>query len=86
MNGLGYGSIRWTIDTLGWKGTADGQSAGSVRARVLDGLQPGAIVLMQLGSAPDGSTLDADALWGLIDAIRTRGYSLVSVDLFTGAR
>jgi peptidoglycan/xylan/chitin deacetylase (PgdA/CDA1 family) len=83
VNRLGYGSIRWTVDTLGWKGTTDGQSADSVTARVLDGLQPGAIVLMHLGSAPDGSTLDAEALPELIDAIRARGYRPVSVAQFT---
>jgi peptidoglycan/xylan/chitin deacetylase (PgdA/CDA1 family) len=79
VNGLGYGSIRWTVDTLGWQGTSGGRSVASVRQRVLASLQPGEIVLMHSGSAPDGSTLDADALPSVIDAIRARGYKLTTV-------
>lgn len=79
VNDLGYGGIRWTVDTLGWKGTGEGQSVHTVRQRVLQALRPGAIVLMHLGSAPDGSTLDADALPRLIDEIRARGYRFVTV-------
>lgn len=79
VNELGYGSIRWTVDTLGWKGTSGGQSVQTVVERTLSALQPGAIVLMHLGSAPDGSTLDADALPSVIDAIRARGYKLTTV-------
>jgi peptidoglycan/xylan/chitin deacetylase (PgdA/CDA1 family) len=82
VNDLGYGSIRWTVDTLGWKGREGGQTAAHIRARVLAGLRPGAIVLMHVGSAPDGSTLDADALPGLIAAIRSRGYTLVELGAF----
>lgn len=79
VNELGYGGIRWTTDTLGWKGTSGGRTAGSVVRRVLDQLRPGAIVLMHVGSAPDGSTLDADALPELIAQIRERGYGFVTV-------
>ncbi|MGH2793495.1 MAG: polysaccharide deacetylase family protein [Actinomycetota bacterium] len=79
VNGLGYGSIRWTVDTLGWKGTKGGQSVDFVIARVKAALRPGAIVLMHVGSAPDHSTLDADALPELIQTIRSLGYSFVTV-------
>ncbi len=82
VNDLGYGSIRWTVDTLGWKGRAEGRTAATVRARVLAALRPGAIVLMHVGSAPDGSTLDADALPSLIAAIRARGYRLVELGAY----
>ena len=34
-NGLSYGSIRWTVDTLGWEGTSGGQSTRTVVSRVL---------------------------------------------------
>jgi len=79
-----YLPIRWTIDTLGWKGTSGGQSAETVIARVLDGIEPGAIVLMHLGSNPDdGSTLDADALPAIVEELRTRGYRFVTVDSYT---
>jgi peptidoglycan/xylan/chitin deacetylase (PgdA/CDA1 family) len=79
VNNLGYGAIVWAIDTLGWKGRRGGQSTSTVIARVLGGLRPGAIVLMHVGAAPDGTTLDAAALPRLIDRIRMRGYRLVTV-------
>jgi len=79
INRLGYGSIRWTIDTLGWKGAATGQSTSTIRSRVLAGLQPGEIVLMHVGAAEDGSTLDADALAGMISDLKSRGYGFVAV-------
>jgi peptidoglycan/xylan/chitin deacetylase (PgdA/CDA1 family) len=79
VNGLGYGAIGWTVDTLGWMGRAGGQTAGSVVQRVLAALRPGAIVLMHAGAATDGTTLDAEALPRLIAAVRARGYELVTV-------
>lgn len=80
VNALGYVSIGWTVDTLGWQGTSGGRSADSVRQRVLAGLQPGEIVLMHVGSNPtDRSTLDADALPAVIDAIRSAGYGFVTI-------
>lgn len=76
-----YVSFRWTVDTLGWKGTSGGMTAAKVRDRVLAGLTPGEIVLMHVGSHPtDGSMLDAAALPGVIDAIRARGYSFVTLE------
>ncbi len=76
---LGYGGIRWTVDTLGWEGKSLGQSTTTVIQRVLSGLRPGEIVLMHVGAANDGSTLDADALPTLITDLRARGYRLVLV-------
>jgi peptidoglycan/xylan/chitin deacetylase (PgdA/CDA1 family) len=82
-NSLGYACIRWTVDTLGWEGTSGGQTEDSVVARALSGLQPGEIVIMHVGSHPtDHSTLDADALPRVIDGIRARGYSFVTVDAY----
>jgi peptidoglycan-N-acetylglucosamine deacetylase len=76
-NRLGYVSVRWTVDTLGWM---PGQTtAGAVR-RVVDRLQPGAIVLMHVGAARDGSTVDARALSAVIDAIRRRGYAFTTFE------
>ena len=81
VNDLGYGSVRWTTDTLGWKGTSTGQSATSVVQRIMDDLRPGQIVLMHVGSHPtDGSTLDADALPEAIRRIRDAGYDFVDLD------
>ncbi|MHA7240080.1 polysaccharide deacetylase family protein [Arthrobacter sp. TMS1-12-1] len=85
VNDLGYVAVRWTVDTLGWKGTSGGISTQTVTDRVLDGLQPGEIVLMHIGSNPDdGSTLDADALAQVIDGISQAGYGFVTLDQLGG--
>ena len=56
-----------------------GQSVGSVRSRAIAHLQPGEIILMHVGANPtDHSTLDADALEKIIDAVRARGYQFVT--------
>ena len=84
VNDLGFASIRWTVDTLGWEGASAGITTSSIVQRVIDALQPGEIVLMHVGSSPDRSTLDADALARVISAVRARGYAFTSVDRFTG--
>jgi peptidoglycan/xylan/chitin deacetylase (PgdA/CDA1 family) len=88
VNSLGYGSFMWTVDTLGWEGatptptSSGGQTVHSVEARALDALTPGEIVLMHCGSAPDGTTLDADALPTVIHTIKARGYHFVTLHGF----
>lgn len=85
VNTLGYVPVRWTVDTLGWKGTSGGMTRSGVSERVLDNLQPGGIILMHLGSNPDdGSTLDAEALPAVIDGIRVAGYGFVTLDRLLG--
>ena len=85
VNRSGYAAIRWTVDTLGWKGTSGGQSVATVRERVLAAARPGAIVLMHLGANPDdGTTLDAEALPGVIAALAARGYTFVDLDTMLG--
>lgn len=85
VNRLGYVPVRWTVDSLGWEGTSGGQSVQSVTSRVLAAAQPGAIVLMHLGSNPkDGTTLDANALPAIIDGLRARGYGFVTLRALTG--
>ena len=80
-NRAGYVPVRWTVDTLGWEGTAGRVSAAAVTARVLAALRPGEIVLMHVGSNPgDHSTFDADALPHVISELRARGYSFVTLD------
>ena len=78
VHSLGYASVRWTVDTWGWMGLASQTVAGAAR-RVLDGLVPGEIVLMHLGSARDRSTIDSHALPRIIRAIRSRGYRFVTL-------
>jgi peptidoglycan/xylan/chitin deacetylase (PgdA/CDA1 family) len=81
VNGECYVPFRWTVDTLGWKGTSGGQSVATVVDRVLDAATPGEIVLMHVGANPDdGSTLDADALPQVISGLRSRGYSFVTLE------
>jgi peptidoglycan/xylan/chitin deacetylase (PgdA/CDA1 family) len=79
---LGYASIRWTVDTWGWMGTAQQTVPGAAR-RVVDNLMPGEIVLMHVGSSRDGSTIDTRALPRVIRAVRARGYRFVTM---TGVR
>jgi peptidoglycan/xylan/chitin deacetylase (PgdA/CDA1 family) len=82
VHSLGYGGIRWTVDTLGWEGKSRGQSTTTVVQRVMAALQPGEIVLMHVGAATDGSTLDAASLPAMIKAIQAAGYSLVLVGAY----
>jgi hypothetical protein len=87
VNGTGFVPVRWTVDTLGWKGTSSGSTVQTVVNRVLAGLKPGEIVLMHCGSNPDDhSTLDADALPAVISDLRARGYSFVTLNAMLGYR
>jgi peptidoglycan/xylan/chitin deacetylase (PgdA/CDA1 family) len=84
-NQAGYVPVRWTVDTLGWEGTAGKISASVVVSRVLAAARPGEIVLMHVGSNPDDhTTFDADALPQVISGLRARGYSFVTLDALTG--
>ncbi len=84
-NQAGYVPVRWTVDTLGWEGTAGHISASVVVSRVLAAARPGEIVLMHVGSNPDDhTTFDADALPQVISGLRAQGYSFVTLDALTG--
>ena len=50
----------------------------------LAALRPGAIVLMHVGQARDGSLIDPHALPAVIDAIRRRGYSFTTLEPLLG--
>lgn len=81
VNAECYVPFRWTVDTLGWKGTSGGQSVATVVARVLGAARPGEIVLMHVGANPDdGSTLDAAALPQVISGLRAKGYGFVTLE------
>ena len=62
------------------------QSVAGATRRVLANLVPGEIVLMHVGSAPDRSMIDAQALPGVIRAIRARGYRFVTLTDVRGPR
>jgi peptidoglycan/xylan/chitin deacetylase (PgdA/CDA1 family) len=85
VNSMGYASVRWSVDTWGWMGTSEGQSADSVVRRVAAHLEPGAIVLMHVGVARDGSLLDAEALPRVISLVRAHRYRFVTLDRFVRA-
>jgi peptidoglycan/xylan/chitin deacetylase (PgdA/CDA1 family) len=78
VHGLGYASVRWTVDTWGWMGLSRQSTGGAVR-RVLRSLVPGEIVLMHLGSSSDRSTIDSKALPAVIRLVRARGYRFVTL-------
>jgi peptidoglycan/xylan/chitin deacetylase (PgdA/CDA1 family) len=79
VNAAGYVCVRWTVDTLGWKGKQAG-GAGDVVDRVVGKARPGEIVLMHVGSNPDDhTTFDADALPIVITRLRALGYSFVTL-------
>ena len=81
VNSVGYVPVSWTVDTLGWQGTRAGRSVHSVISRVVAQARPGEIVLMHVGANPDdNSTLDADALPGTIQALRSLGFDFVSLN------
>ncbi len=85
VNSAGFVPVGWTVDTLGWEGTSGGITAQIVVNRVLAGLRPGEIVLMHCGSNPvDHSTLDAAALPAVIQSLRSRGYSFVTLSALRG--
>jgi peptidoglycan/xylan/chitin deacetylase (PgdA/CDA1 family) len=85
VNQVGYVPVRWTVDTLGWEGTAGHITAAMVASRVLNAVRPGEIVLMHVGSNPDDhTTFDADALPQVITELRGQGYSFVTLDALTG--
>ena len=85
VRSMGYVSVRWSVDTWGWMGTSEGQSVASVVRRVADHLEPGAIVLMHVGVARDGSLLDARALPRVIALVRSRGHRFVTLGRFVRA-
>jgi peptidoglycan/xylan/chitin deacetylase (PgdA/CDA1 family) len=87
VNSVGFVPIGWTVDTLGWKGAkGTGITVTTIVDRVLANLKPGEIVLMHVGAAPDGTTLDAAALPSIIRELKARGFSFVTMDAMLGYR
>lgn len=85
MNDLGHVAVRWTVDTLGWKGTSGGINTQTITERVLASLRPGEIILMHIGSNPeDGSILNTNALPQLIGRISAAAYGFTTLDAVLG--
>ena len=80
VNSLGFATIGWTVDTLGWEGSSRGITVRSIIDRVVNARRPGEIVLLHPAATVDHSTLDAQALPGIIKALRGYGYSFVTIN------
>ena len=82
VNSAGYVPVRWTVDTLGWKGTTlGGITPQIVVDRVVAAVRPGEIVLMHVGSNPDDhTTLDADTLPSITARLQDLVYAFVKFD------
>lgn len=72
--------INWDVDTTDWKLPG----AGYIRSHVLGSARSGSIVLMHDGGGPRSQTVEA--LPGIIDGLRNRGYRLVTVSQLLGNR
>ena len=80
---LGYRPIFWTVDGGDWRtdSTAEG-----VRQRVVNGASNGAIIVLHLESPRTADTI-APMLPSIIDGLRARGFTLVTVsELVSGQR
>jgi len=80
VNSLGFATIGWTVDTLGWEGSSRGVTVRSIVRRVVAARRPGEIVLMHPAATVDHSILDAKALPHVIKALRRYGYSFVTIN------
>lgn len=67
----GYCAITWTVDAFDWK---DGVTADQAKQRVLDKLQPGAIILLHAGY-----DITPQFLPGLLTDLAAKGYTPVSL-------
>lgn len=71
----GMAEVRWDVDTEDWKN----KNANTITQRALAGTHSGSIVLMH-----DIHATTIDAVPGLIDQLRARGYTLVTVPQLMG--
>ncbi len=72
VGAIGYAyTVMWSFDSLGWRG----RSADEIVERVLDLAEPGAIVVMHVGS----QSQDGPALGRVIDGLRSMGYTFTTV-------
>lgn len=80
INDKNYIDIKWTIDSLGWKGTSGGMAKELVENGVISKTVPGAIIMMHLGSNPGDKThLDSKALPEIILELRKQGYEFATL-------
>lgn len=85
VNALGFATVEFTNDTLGYLGPAGGVTADKVVQRAVDSLRPGTILQMHVGTATGtGPVLDAEALPRIIEAYRSRGYRIMDLRELVG--
>ena len=77
---LGFTTIQWDIDPRDWALPGTGEIEGNVLANA----HPGAIVIMHDGGGDRSETLAA--LPDIIDTLRARGYTFVTVTQLLGQR
>lgn len=77
INAMGVTAVQWDVDSLDWKGL----SADEITRRVVDGVQPGSIVLFH-----NAAENTPEALPGIIEALLADGYTIVPIGeiLLTG--
>ena len=67
----GYLSVYWTIDTIDWR---EDRTVAQIQGVVAEKVKPGAIVLMHIGGSKT-----VEALPGMIEELKTRGYRFVDL-------
>jgi len=77
---LGFTTIQWDVDPRDWAGPGTGE----IEANVITNAHPGAIVIMHDGGGDRSQTLAA--LPDIIDTLRARGYTFVTVTQLLGLR
>jgi peptidoglycan-N-acetylglucosamine deacetylase len=76
LKGEGYLTVNWNVDPEDWKGTPGSE----VLKRSISAAGPGSIILMHSATGQGGSLQGTiDALPGLIEALRGKGYDLVTL-------
>lgn len=81
---FGYVTVLWDVDSLDWQSL----SAQQIIENVLPRVQNGSIILMHSGTTLPGEDLTGtvNALPTIIDDLRRRGFSLVTVAELLGLR
>jgi peptidoglycan-N-acetylglucosamine deacetylase len=72
----GLAEVSWNVDTLDWKS----RHRGLVTRRAVTGARPGSIILLH-----DIHPTTVSAVPGIIDGLRRRGFTLVTVSQLIGA-
>lgn len=72
LEGLGYTSIYWDLDS--WDSVKAGITSGEIEQRVLGRVRNGSVILMHCGSRPT-----ADALDSILQKLEAAGYQPVTI-------